>query len=347
MARGRREGVLIAGGGIAGCLAALAMARFRPEIPLLIVEEKARFGGDRFRALFAAEIEGEERALVAPIVGQRWPGYYVAFPGLSRKFKAELGGIAPDAVHKDMVSTLRPDQYRLGTKVVAVREDALVLDGGEEIKAEGAIDARGAANLSMLDLLYEARLERDYKLAAPHGIDRPVLVDATAETGNGLAFIQLFPLGPDRLLVADVAVSERAAARRAGRPAARPLCRAARLGEGAGRRPNGRFRGRCRSAAISKPSGGSAGRGSRGSDCAAASSIPPPARPSPTRRGPPCCSPRSTNLTAPRCTMRSRRRPSGSGGSASRCARSTPRLPTPSPTSGARSSSRSIGSIRR
>ena len=208
MVRGRREGVVIAGGGIAGCLAALALARFRPEVPLLIVEEKPKFGGDRLRTLFAAEVEDDARSLLAPLVTVHWPGYYVAFPGQSRKLKAELGAIAPGAVHKAMLAALRPDQYRLGTRVVAVKEDALVLDGGEELKAEGAIDARGAANLSMLDLLWEVRLERDYRLTAPHGLDRPVLVDATAESANGLNYMQVVPLAPDRLLVADVAIGE-------------------------------------------------------------------------------------------------------------------------------------------
>ena len=58
-----------------------------------------------------------------------------------------MAASAPVDLHRAMVETLDPKQYRLGTKVVAVREDALVLDGGEEIKAEGAIDARGAASL--------------------------------------------------------------------------------------------------------------------------------------------------------------------------------------------------------
>jgi 2-polyprenyl-6-methoxyphenol hydroxylase-like FAD-dependent oxidoreductase len=39
MARGRRDGIVIAGGGLAGSLAALAMARHRPDVPLLIIEE--------------------------------------------------------------------------------------------------------------------------------------------------------------------------------------------------------------------------------------------------------------------------------------------------------------------
>ncbi|MGE3396081.1 MAG: lycopene cyclase family protein, partial [Sphingomonas sp.] len=137
MARGRRSGVLIAGGGIAGCLAALAMARLRPEVPLLIVEEKDRFGGAGFHPWFDAELEGAE-SLVMPLASTRWPGFYVAFEDFSRKLKEPCGGIEGAALHRAMIDHLAPEQYRLGVKVVAVKEDALILDGGEEIRAEGA-----------------------------------------------------------------------------------------------------------------------------------------------------------------------------------------------------------------
>ena len=206
MARGRRDGILIAGGGLAGCLAALAMARLRPEVSLLIVEEKETFGGEGFRLMFDAELDNGE--LPPPLAEHRWPGFYVAFPGFSRKLKAPLAGFAPEALHRAMIETLKPDQYRLGSKVVAVRDDALVLDSGETVKAEGAIDARGAANLSMLELLYEARIEREYQFEKPHRVDRPVLIDATLDQ-KGLAFIQCFPTSKERLIVADVSVSER------------------------------------------------------------------------------------------------------------------------------------------
>jgi lycopene beta-cyclase len=201
---------VIAGGGLAGSLAALAMARIRPEIPLLIVEESERFGDTRPRAHADGELDAEGADLVGPLSDHHWPGFYVAFPGFSRKLGAPQSGIAADAIHQAMIATLDPRQYRLGTKVVAVREDALVLDGGETIKAEGAIDARGAANLSMLDLLYEARLERDYQFKAPHRVDRPVLIDATVDQAGGLRFVQCLPLDEDRMVVADVCISERA-----------------------------------------------------------------------------------------------------------------------------------------
>jgi lycopene beta-cyclase len=210
MARGRRDGIVIAGGGLAACLAALAMARLRPDVPLLVVEEGETFGGEGYRSFANAELGREGAALVGPLALARWPGFYVAFPGFSRKLRIEWAGFAAADLHRAMVETLDPKQYRLGTKVVAVREDALVLDGGETIKAEGAIDARGTASLSTLDLIHEARLERDCLFGAPHRVDRPVLVDATIDQAGGLRFMQCVPLSEDRLIVADVCISERA-----------------------------------------------------------------------------------------------------------------------------------------
>jgi len=212
MARGRRDGIVIAGGGLAACFAALALARHRPEVPLLIVEEGETFGGEGYRSFADAELGEEGAALLGATAIDRWPGFYAAFPGFSRKLKLEWAGFAAAALHKAMVETLDAKQYRLGTKVVAVREDALVLDGGEELKAEGAIDARGAANLSTLELLYETRLQRTYRLKAPHRVDRPVLIDATVDQGGGLRVMQCVPLSEDRLVVADICTSERSQA---------------------------------------------------------------------------------------------------------------------------------------
>jgi len=64
--------------------------------------------------------------------------------------------------------------------------------------------------MSTLDLLYEARLERDYRFGVPHRVDRPVLIDATVGQQGGLRFFECVPLSAERLLVAEVTISERA-----------------------------------------------------------------------------------------------------------------------------------------
>jgi lycopene beta-cyclase len=197
MARGRRDGIVIAGGGLAGALAALAMARHRPDVPLLIIEEAETFGGS------------EGPGLIGRDAFARWAGIYLSFPGMNRNLRIDWSGFGAVDLHRALVETLDPKQYRLGTKVVAVREDALVLDGGEEIKAEGAIDARGPASIATLELLYEARLEREYVFAAPHKVDRPVLIDANIAQDGALRFMQCIPLSEDRLVVGDVMISDR------------------------------------------------------------------------------------------------------------------------------------------
>lgn len=210
MVRGRRNGIIIVGGGLAGSLAALALAQRRPEVPLLLVEEAERFGGGRTWTAFDDELDEEERALLAPLVSQSWPGYYAAFPGHSRNLKAVAHAVRGDDLDAAVRAALLPEQYRLQTKVVAVRDDEIVLLGGEQIKAMGAIDARGPANLSLLQLGWRRSAGRDNLLAAPHGLDRPVLADATVGQADGLRFMQCLPFGERALRIEDVLYSERA-----------------------------------------------------------------------------------------------------------------------------------------
>src|SRR5436190_7220818 len=209
MARGKRDGILIAGGGLSGALAALAMARHRPDVPLLIIEEAETFGGTGIRTFSSAELGRDGAGLIGAEAIARWPGIYLSFPGMNRNLRIDWSGFGAVDLHNALVETLDPKQYRLGTRIVAVREDALVLEGGEELKAEGAIDARGPTNLSTLDLLYEVRLEREYVFAAPHRVDRPVLIDANVAQDGALRFMQCVPLAEDRLVVGDVMISER------------------------------------------------------------------------------------------------------------------------------------------
>lgn len=203
MAKGKRDGLLIAGGGQAGCLAVLAMAKTRPDVPILLVEEAETFGGNHIWSFFDSDIAAEDRWLVEPLISQSWPGYYVAFPEHSRKLRAGYNSIRSEQLDRVMREALRPDQYRLGTKIVAVRDNELILGGGEKIRADGTLDARGAANLSLLDLGWRKFVGREYRFSEPHGVDRPVLMDATVDQSEGYRFVYCLPFSEDRMLVED------------------------------------------------------------------------------------------------------------------------------------------------
>ena len=207
MARGRKYALLIAGGGIAGSLAALALARLRPDVPLMLVGEEARFGGDRTAFLLDDALGPDERDLLASLGGESWGGHYVALPGRSRKLGLACHAVSPERIDQAVRETLRPDQYRHGAKIVAVRDHSILLSGGETIAAEGAIDARDTVHLSTLALGWRKSAARRFRYAAPHRVDLPVAIDATLGNGEGCRYFSLLPFGPNRLQIEEVEFS--------------------------------------------------------------------------------------------------------------------------------------------
>ena len=208
MAKGKRDGLIIVGGGLAGSLAALALARARPEVPLLLIEESSRFGGNRLWSFVEGEIDEADCWLVDPLVSLDWPAHYVSFPEYSRKLKIGYHSIRSEDLDRELRGILQPDQYRLDTKAVAVRDTEITLPGGEKIRADGVIDARGAAHLSMIEVGWRKFLGREYSFPRPHRVDLPVLVDATVDQVDGCHFFHCLPLSENRLLVEDTYYSD-------------------------------------------------------------------------------------------------------------------------------------------
>src|ERR1043165_3135565 len=121
MARGRGDGIVIAGGGLAGALAALAMARHRPDVPLLIIEEAETFGGTGIRTFSEAELGADGAGLIGSDAIARWPGIYLSFPGMNRNLRIDWAGFGAVDLHRALVETLDPKQYPLRAKVGAGR----------------------------------------------------------------------------------------------------------------------------------------------------------------------------------------------------------------------------------
>jgi lycopene beta-cyclase len=201
MPRERNHGLLIAGGGVAAGLAALAMARLRPEIPFLLVADTPSLGGGRTFLLLDEGLSDEERSLAEPLITASWDGFYAAFPGRSRKLKLACHCIPSDRIEAALRAAVPAERIRLGEKIVAVRDTSLLLHGGETLSGDGALDARPLAQQTMLDLGWRRAVGRLYRFPAPHRVDLPVGMDSTLEDGQGCGFFSLIPFGADRLLV--------------------------------------------------------------------------------------------------------------------------------------------------
>jgi lycopene beta-cyclase len=183
MRRGKNCGLLIAGGGVAGCFAALAMARLRPETAMLLVGEEVRFGGGSAMLVLDAGVSAEARELLGPVIARSWDACYVALPSRSRKLKLSCHLVTTEAIHQAVADAL-PDKCARTAKVVAIRDDSLLLPGGESIAGTGALDARGWAHQTTLEIAWRHRTARTCRFADPHRVDLPVLADMTLETGG-------------------------------------------------------------------------------------------------------------------------------------------------------------------
>ena len=203
MATYDHPGLVIAGGGLAGSLLALALATRRPDVPLLVIEGGDCFGGDHIWSWFDSDVEPAQRALIEPFTDHHWDGHFVAFPDNVRRLRGGYNSIRSDALDRHVRATLRPEQYLLGERVVEVRPDRVTLEGGRRIVAHGVVDARGAANLGHLDLGWQKFVGREIAFDRPHGVTAPVIMDATVEQRDGYRFVYLLPFDEHRLLIED------------------------------------------------------------------------------------------------------------------------------------------------
>ena len=208
MADGMECDLAIAGGGLAGGLLALALATRRPDLDVVLVEAGEHIGGSRIWSFFESDVEPGHRWLVDPLVTASWPGYILAFPTLRRAVRMPCHAILSERLDAALRARMPPSHILCGRKALAVGRTGITLEDGSRIEAKAVIDARGPATLALLDTGWRKYLGQVVRTARPHGLDRPVLIDATVRQIDGFRFVRLLPLGPDRLLIEDTYYSD-------------------------------------------------------------------------------------------------------------------------------------------
>jgi len=195
--------LIIAGGGLAGGLAALALAERRPDIEILVVEEGERFGGNHVWSFFDADVAGPDRWLIEPLVGSRWSDHEVRFPNRVRTLGFGYNSVRSADLDARMRSTLAPERYRLRSRIAEVGPDHVTLATGERLEADAVIDARGAGPNSKLDLAWQKFVGLTCRFAKGHGIARPIIMDACVEQDDGYRFVYSLPFNATEMLVED------------------------------------------------------------------------------------------------------------------------------------------------
>jgi len=200
----RRCDIAIAGGGLAGGLIALALARHRPDLEIVLLEAGARLGGEKRWSWFATDLDAAGAELLAPVRKTQWDGgYEVAFPAHARTLSTPYRSMHSADFAAAIGRALPGDAIVTGAKITGLDATGATLVGATRIEARAVIDCRGVAGSGHLAGGWQVFLGRHLRLGQPHGLPRPTIMDARVAQEGGYRFLYVLPLGPCDLFLED------------------------------------------------------------------------------------------------------------------------------------------------
>jgi lycopene beta-cyclase len=199
--------VLLVGGGLAASLIALRLKRSRPSLRIILLEREMRIGGEHTWCHFACDVSPAITEWLNPLIVHDWSGYEVRFPAHRRSLSTHYRAVTSVRLDEVMSQLMGPDAW-LGVEATEVHADSVRLVDGRRLTAPLVIDARGPRRSRHLVLGWQKFLGQEVRLTAPHGLTRPIVMDATVAQLDGYRFLYVLPLGIDRLLLEDTRYSD-------------------------------------------------------------------------------------------------------------------------------------------
>ena len=198
--------VLLVGGGLANGLIALRLATLQPALRVVMLERQPQRDDSHTWCLFRSDVPEPTWRWLQPLFANHWPGYVVEFPEYARGLATEYARLTSCRLAAAVEAALGPRLQR-GVAVTALGPDGAVAADGRRWRAPLVIDGRGLAASKSLRLGWQKFSGVELRLAAPHGLTRPVMMDACVHQRGGFRFLYLLPLSPDTLLAEDTCYS--------------------------------------------------------------------------------------------------------------------------------------------
>jgi lycopene beta-cyclase len=169
--------------------------------------ERAELGGNHIWSHFSSDVDTRDAWLVEPLVSYRWSSYDVVFPEFRRELHASYRSITSERLAEVLRHRLPRGSFVSG-QVVQARPDRVLLADGTSVGTGAVVDARGPGDLDQLELGYQKFVGQVLHTARPHGVDRPLVMDAAVAQLDGYRFVYLLPLGPSEIFVEDTYYSD-------------------------------------------------------------------------------------------------------------------------------------------
>ena len=197
--------IIIVGAGLSGLMTAWRCLDVNPSLRVEIIEASEKIAGDHIWSFNLTDIAEHLQDWIKPFIAHQWDSYDVKFPKRERRLDITYCTGNSDTLRACVQPHIDSGRLRLrlNTSVETLGPDQVVLKGGEKLTAKCVLDARGFELNEDVFLGYQKFVGHVIKTKTPHGVERPIIMDATVEQLGGYRFVYCLPFSETELLVED------------------------------------------------------------------------------------------------------------------------------------------------
>lgn len=187
----------ISGAGLSGLMTAWRCLTVNPDLIIDLYETAGHIGGDHTWSFNGTDIAPHLQEWISPFVAYRWADYDVKFPDRERRLKIEYCTGNSEMLRECVQPFI--DAGRLRVFLGQSAPDDLALPH---------LDATGYSPRSDEFPGWQKFVGHVIQTETPHGVVRPLIMDATVEQIDGYRFLYLLPFSETELLVEDTYFSD-------------------------------------------------------------------------------------------------------------------------------------------
>ena len=197
--------MIIVGAGLSGLLTAWRCLDINPEISVMVIEASGKIAGDHTWSFNLTDVDARERDWIKPFIAYQWDSYDVKFPRRERTLDIAYCTGNSDTLRACVQPHIESGRLKvkLNRRVKELTSDHVILEGGEKLAARCVLDARGFEPNENVFLGYQKFVGRTIRTKEPHGLKRPIIMDATVEQLGGYRFVYCLPFTEHEVLVED------------------------------------------------------------------------------------------------------------------------------------------------
>ena len=197
--------MIIVGAGLSGLLTAWRCLDVNPDLMVMVIEASDKIAGDHTWSFNLTDVSPELQNWIKPFIAYQWDSYDVKFPKRERTLDITYCTGNSETLRACVQPHIESGRLKLllNSKVTELGPENVRLSSGNKLSAYCVLDARGFEPNDNVFLGYQKFVGRTIRTKEPHGLKRPIIMDATVEQLGGYRFVYCLPFTEHEVLVED------------------------------------------------------------------------------------------------------------------------------------------------